>query len=187
MVEDLRKLRPVHALSGHPVGDRPRRGQRLAVDVDGLEHLGVQAFDEVHGLQRVVQALHGHEGRAEGHRHAAQHGATGLALVPVFQQRLEVEAVDARVGKELDHLDLACRRFHGHGFAQAHVFGALFGSDPLGQGRQAGAGGEQGQGEIAAKHETALQGLNQRLGRAKRGKFPRRLSAARAPGPTRPR
>src|SRR5690606_9947105 len=65
----------------------------------------------------------------------------------------EVVAMNAGVGEELDHLDLARRRLDRRGLGQALVFDALARGHALGQDRKGCARGQQGQGEIAAVHE----------------------------------
>ena len=96
--------------------------EKLALLVDGIEHLAVHVFDLPHGLEGVVDPLVVLVQRVEAHRHAAEHDVGRQGLGPGFQRRLQRVAVRAAVGEELDHLDLAGR--HAHRRAQGTCDGA---------------------------------------------------------------
>ena len=99
-------MRSVSAASFGSRGD-----QRVAVDVDFLEHLAVQLVELAQALERVEQTRQRAVAFAPGDRHAREADVRGLGLLPRLDQRIERIAMRAGVPEELQHLDLP----RGHG------------------------------------------------------------------------
>ena len=89
--------------------------------MDGGEHPDVHFLDQVHGFERVIQALLGYKVISEGHGHAAHHHIFGGVFGPLLERRFELIAVGAAVPEELQHFNLASARFGRHGALEGDV------------------------------------------------------------------
>ena len=139
--------------------------------VNGGEHADVHFFDQVHGLQRVVQALLGHKVFAESHGDAAHHHVFGGVLDPLLKSGLKGIAVGAAVPKKLEHFDLARASFGGHRTLQGDVVfaGAEGLLGPGGCVAKPGGHGQHDGGKETTFHDGSLSkvGEGQRCTRTK--------------------
>ncbi len=165
-VEVLHELGLVHTLRGDPVEDGLGFLQALALDVDGIEHLGVQLLDQAHRFQGVEEALLGCEAAMERDRHASEQYVLGQVLHPGFQRGFEGVAVRAVVPEEFDHLDLAGRCLDRRRLVQRQVLraGLWHAAHHLGRGSGLGPdrrsqNGTAGQGKVTTFHLQVLLGI----------------------------
>src|SRR5690606_19105714 len=96
-----------------------------AVQVDGLVHRVVGAFDQPHRLGGVERTRVVVPGAAEQRRDVGEAHVGRQLRLPRPDQRLEVGAGRTDVAEDLDHLDLAVQRLERLAVADPHVVAAF--------------------------------------------------------------
>src|SRR5256885_7094162 len=92
----------------HPAGETRLVKELQALLVDAVKQRTVELVQIAARLQRVVSARQVDPRRAvETDRHAPEHHVLGKLRLPDADQGAELAAMRARVGEELDDLDLS--------------------------------------------------------------------------------